>query len=61
MAKWSVALFGMILMVAQWWALMTVRRWGKDIRFQRRVGETDVEKAGILSEDGITSNGKTDL
>lgn len=51
--KICVVVLGLLLMVAQWWALMTVRRWGKDLRFQRPFGERglDVEKAGILCDD----------
>lgn len=42
--KVSVAGLGLVLMVAQWWALMTVRRWGMEIRFQSGRGRGDVEK-----------------
>lgn len=46
--KSSVACLGLLLMIAQWWALMTVRRWGKDIRFQRRVERLEAEEGGVL-------------
>ncbi|KAI8942000.1 hypothetical protein NX059_000108 [Plenodomus lindquistii] len=55
LVKLCVAGLGLFLMVAQWWALMTVRRWGKELRFQRAVMDAggDVEKAGILRDDGV--------
>ncbi|KAF1847560.1 uncharacterized protein K460DRAFT_402907 [Cucurbitaria berberidis CBS 394.84] len=50
--KLSVACVGLILMVAQWWALMTVRKWGKEMRLQQwRRARTDVEKDGIVHTD----------
>ena len=58
--KLSVAVLGLILMTAQWWALMTVRRWGREIRFQPRGDRADLEKAGILrGEDGALGHEKT--
>jgi len=45
-----VACIGLVLMIAQWWALIIVRRWGKELRFQRRKLRTDVENDGILHE-----------
>lgn len=57
MIKWCVACFGLVLMIAQWWALMTVRRWGKEIRFQRWV-QDDVEKTGILHDNDVTRGEK---
>ncbi|KAH7374253.1 hypothetical protein BKA66DRAFT_422721 [Pyrenochaeta sp. MPI-SDFR-AT-0127] len=45
-----VACIGLFLMIAQWWALVTVRRWGRELRFQRRGSGTDIEKTGILYE-----------
>jgi hypothetical protein len=49
-----VAWSGLVLMVAQWWALWTVRRWGKELRVVKMRGRCDVEKAGgeeIMSDD----------
>ncbi|KAH9867857.1 hypothetical protein IAQ61_007161 [Plenodomus lingam] len=54
LVKICFAGLGLVLMAAQWWALMTVRRWGKELRFQRLLmerGDGDVEKAGILHDD----------
>lgn len=45
--KLSVACVGLFLMIAQWWALVTVRRWGKQMRLQQRWPRTDIEKDGI--------------
>jgi hypothetical protein len=52
--KWLIAGFGLLLIVAQWWALMSVRRWGKEMRLQtqRRAGE-DVEKAEVVRKDDV--------
>ncbi|KAF2844874.1 hypothetical protein T440DRAFT_473088 [Plenodomus tracheiphilus IPT5] len=63
LVKLCVAAMGLFLMVAQWWALMTVRRWGKELRFQRRLMEcgSDVEKAGILRDDHVLMNEKSGL
>jgi hypothetical protein len=46
MVQICVALAGLILMVAQWWALVTVRTWSKELQVQqRRESEAaDVEK-----------------
>jgi polyferredoxin len=43
-----VAWCGLLLMFAQWWALWTVRRWGKELRFQKLRADMDVEKMGLL-------------
>lgn len=48
--KFAIACLGLILMVAQWWALVSVRGWGQALRYQCRTGETDVEKAGLVQE-----------
>lgn len=45
--KLSVACVGLFLMIAQWWALVTVRKWGKEMRLQGRWPRTDIEKDGI--------------
>jgi hypothetical protein len=52
---------GLILMVAQWWALFSVRGWGQELGKQSRVmGEVDVEKAGLVrGEDDATYDEKT--
>ncbi|KAL5115361.1 hypothetical protein ACEQ8H_006737 [Pleosporales sp. CAS-2024a] len=39
---------GLLLMFAQWWALWTVRAWGKELRFQTRRATGDVEKMALL-------------
>jgi hypothetical protein len=46
--RWSIAGAGLVLMVGQWWALMSVRRWGEEIKSQRRKEEGDIEKAGTV-------------
>ncbi|KAH7076164.1 hypothetical protein FB567DRAFT_608837 [Paraphoma chrysanthemicola] len=57
-----VAWSGLFLMFAQWWALWTVRRWGKELRFLRLRDRTDVEKRGMLGEEvGFMSDDKTRL
>jgi hypothetical protein len=43
-----VACCGLFLIFAQWWALWTVRRWGKELRFQKLRARMDVEKMGLL-------------
>ena len=54
-----VAWSGLFLMFAQWWALWTVRRWGKELRFQRLRDTTDIEKMGLL--DGNKGDDKSRL
>jgi hypothetical protein len=46
MVQICVALAGLILMVAQWWALVTVRTWSRELQVQRRRESeaADVEK-----------------
>ncbi|KAF1831443.1 hypothetical protein BDW02DRAFT_591119 [Decorospora gaudefroyi] len=44
--KFAIASLGLVLLVAQWWALVNVRRWGKELRSLRR-GQRDVENTGI--------------
>jgi hypothetical protein len=44
-----VAWGGLVLMVAQWWALWTVRKWGREISGMRLRG--DVEKGGEVMRD----------
>lgn len=46
-----VAWSGLLLMFAQWWALWTVRRWGKELRFQRLRARVDEEKMGVLGTE----------
>jgi hypothetical protein len=50
----AVAWTGLFLMLAQWWALATVRRWGQELRFQKIRDRTDVEKMGVLDESSDT-------
>jgi hypothetical protein len=47
MVQTCVALVGLVLMIAQWWALFTVRFWNKELQAQRWRGSktADVEKA----------------
>jgi hypothetical protein len=52
--RWSIAGCGLLLMVAQWWALMSVRRWGKEMRSQTQMrAGGDVEKAEVLRKDDV--------
>jgi hypothetical protein len=51
--RWSIAGLGLLLMVAQWWALMSVSRWGKELRSLRKDGRMDVEKAGVVRMDDV--------
>jgi hypothetical protein len=46
-----VAWSGLFLMFAQWWALWTVRRWGRELKFQKLRDRSDVEKMGVLDEE----------
>lgn len=48
--KLCVAWGGLFLMIAQWWALLTVQNWGQEVRYQQISGngKTDVEKAGAM-------------
>jgi hypothetical protein len=57
--KFGTACLGLILMTAQWWALVSVRRWGQELKFQPRDAETDVEKAGLVQEDDMIYDEKT--
>lgn len=54
--KFGAACFGLVLMIAQWWALMSVRRWGQELRYQRRIGKMDVEQAGLVEERDESMN-----
>lgn len=47
LVKVFVSGLGLILMVAQWWALMNVRRWAWELRLHQAARNADVEKAGI--------------
>jgi hypothetical protein len=47
MIKFGGACFSMVLMFAQWWALMSVRRWGQQLRARPLNARGDVEKAGL--------------
>lgn len=60
MIKFGGACFAMILMLAQWWALQNVRRWGQELRIMQQTVRGDVEKAGLgLEEEGMTYEQKT--
>ncbi|KAL1796384.1 hypothetical protein ACET3X_004924 [Alternaria dauci] len=48
--KFGAACVGLILMIAQWWALVSVRSWGQELGCQRETAEMDVEKAGLVQE-----------
>lgn len=52
MLKWCVVGFGLILMVAQWWALVTVRNWGREIKGMRRWGGESVVVVGDVEKKG---------
>lgn len=57
--KVALACFGLVLMAAQWWALMSVSRWGQELKAQRKVA-MDVEKAGfMLGESDVVHEEKT--
>jgi hypothetical protein len=51
MVQMCVALAGLILMVAQWWALATVRTWSRELQVQRRRESeaADVEKLSSMA------------
>ncbi|KAG9189660.1 hypothetical protein G6011_06528 [Alternaria panax] len=48
--KFGIACLGLVLMIAQWWALVSVRRWGQELEHQPRTEDMDVEKAGLVRE-----------
>lgn len=45
-----VAWGGLFLMLAQWWALATVRQWGKELKYQKLRSRMDIEKGSVLNE-----------
>jgi hypothetical protein len=45
-----IAWTGLFLMLAQWWALATVRRWGLEMQGRKMRLRSDVEKADGLRE-----------
>jgi hypothetical protein len=52
--KFAMACLGLTLMIAQWWALVSVWGWGQELRHQRiTTGETDEEKAGLVEEEDV--------
>jgi hypothetical protein len=58
----SVAAWGgVVLMGAQWWALWTVRRWGKELRFQRLRDRMDLESLGFLEKNEFQKDEKTHI
>jgi len=56
--RFAAACFGLVLMIAQWWALMSVRRWGQELTYQPRNGKMDVEQAGLVGEGDSMSKEK---
>jgi hypothetical protein len=54
MIKLGGACFAMVLMLAQWWALLNVRRWGQELRIRQQTVRGDVEKAGLGLEEERT-------
>ncbi|KAF2629365.1 hypothetical protein BU25DRAFT_409262 [Macroventuria anomochaeta] len=52
MMQVGVACGGLVLMIAQWWALATVRSWSSELQ-ARRSSRSDIEKAGFLVEDDV--------
>lgn len=48
MVQMGVACGGLVLMIAQWWALFTVKSWSTELQ-TRRSSRSDVEKAGFLA------------
>ena len=58
MVQMGVACGGLVLMIAQWWALITVRSWSSDLR-DLRSNRADVEKGRYEIEDnGYAVGGK---
>ncbi|RYO16199.1 hypothetical protein AA0111_g11464 [Alternaria arborescens] len=49
--KFGGACVGLVLMIAQWWALFSVRRWGQELGCQWETKEMDVEKGGLVQEE----------
>ncbi|KAJ4409770.1 hypothetical protein N0V91_002244 [Didymella pomorum] len=49
MVQMGVACGGLVLMIAQWWALFTVKSWSTELQ-TRGPGMSDVEKVGCLTE-----------
>jgi hypothetical protein len=50
MVQMGVACGGLVLMIAQWWALFTVRSWSTELQI-RGPSRGDIEKAGFLGND----------
>ncbi|KAF1357718.1 hypothetical protein EJ07DRAFT_127525 [Lizonia empirigonia] len=60
MVQMGVACGGLVLMIAQWWALFTVRSWSKELQV-RPLSRDDLEKAGFLAvNDKFTVSGKNE-
>lgn len=57
--KFGGACFGLVLMLAQWWALLSVRRWGQELRSQPKQVGADVEKAGLVYGERMIHDEKT--
>lgn len=52
--KFWCAGFSMVLIFAQWWALMSVRTWGQEQRARSQNTLGDVEKAGLGTDEKTT-------
>lgn len=57
--KFGGACFGLVLMLAQWWALLSVRRWGQELRSQPKEAGADVEKACLVYGERMIYDEKT--
>lgn len=51
MVQMGVAWGALVLMIAQWWALVTVRSWSSELQAQPPMG-SDIEKAAFGVVDG---------
>ena len=51
LVQMGVACGGLVLMIAQWWALVTVRSWSSELQV-RRSSRGDIETAGFGAEEG---------
>jgi hypothetical protein len=57
MVQMGFACGGLILIIAQWWALITVRSWSNELE-ARGSTRDDIEKAGSLAEGGYDVMGE---
>jgi hypothetical protein len=61
MVQMGIALGGLVLMVAQWWALIAVRSWSIELQ-SGQPSRDDVEKASFLAENnGYAVSEKSEL